>query len=108
MIERISYHRKAANDNHIEEHATPKRNAEVAVDGAKVSALRARVQEVADTLPHLLSPFHRITAKDIVAPLSYTEVYNRINAIDLSTLPAEKAAYYEALLERISEEEETI
>ncbi len=108
MIDRIPYHRKTANDNHIEEHPTPKRNGEVAVDGVKVSALRTRVQEVADTLPHLLSPFHRITQKDLIAPLTYTEVCRRINAIDLSVLPAEKAAYYEALLERISEEEETI
>jgi len=108
MIERISYHRKAANDNHIEEHRTPARNGEIAVDGAKIIALRQRVQEVADTLSHLLSPFHRITAKDLVAALTYTEVCNRINAIDPINLPAEKAAYYEALIQRAEEEEETI
>ncbi len=108
MIERISDYRKPANDNHIGEQSITEKSAEVSVDGVKVSALRNRVQEVTDTLPHLLSPFHRITEKDLVAPLTYTEVCRRINAIDLSTLPAEKAAYYQALLERLSEEEETI
>lgn len=86
----------------------PKRNGEMIVDGVKVNALRSRIQEVADTLPNLLSPFHRVTEGDLVAPLSLAEVYKRINAIDPLNLPAEKAAYYEALLERITAEDDTI
>lgn len=93
-----------ANDNFIEKHYVPKRNGEVLVDGAKLNALRFKVQEVNDTLPHFLVGAHEAQAQLLVAPLTRTEVIQRINGIPIDSLTPRRAAYYRALLNRLTEE----
>lgn len=96
----------AANDNTVEEHPVPKRNGEVLIDGMKLQTLRIQVQEVADTLPDFLGGLYAAHAEVLVAPLTRTEVIQRINGIDTDSVSPQKAAYYQALINRLQEEGE--